>query len=224
MSARKPSDARPGETWPGGIGIYESETDTSTTSGSGMSERYRPEPLPNARAASELDFERLIAPAEEWAREVKMRAGIKPDGKVSGTADTPENYAQRFLDYGRTIRASIKRGDAAGAAAAALVLGGFIRESQLKFKWETHVEGYALYREAQAERARKLRGEKAYDGTTAKDLIERLALREDSLGKHLEVADLWNEFLGDSDKHHLQVRIEYKRFQNAIADARKKSR
>jgi len=195
-----------------------------TTSGGGMSERYRPEPLPNARAASELDFDSLIAPAEQWASDVLKRAGLKSDGRVSGTADTPENYAQRFLDYGRAIRASVKRGDSAGAAAAALVLGGFIREAQIKFKWESYVEGYEAYRDAQAAKARKPRGEIADDGATANDLIARLALREDSQGDYLEVADLWNEFLGESDKHHLPVRIEYKRFQNAIAEARKKSR
>jgi len=208
----------------GGVEFIDVDESTATTSGSGMTERKRSAPLPDARAAGKLDFDFQIAPAEEWARDVVKRAGLKPDGKVNGAADTPENYAQRFLDYGREIRASIGRGDAAGAAAQALVLGGFIRESQLKFKWETHVERYEKYRKIQSDKASKPRGEKSDDGTTANDLIQQLALRKDSIGDHLPVVELWNEFQGDLDGKGLQLNMEFKRFQNAIADARRKSR
>ncbi len=208
----------------GGVEFIGADESAVTTSGSGITERRRRTPIPDASAAGKLDFDFQIAQAEAWALDVLRRASIKPDGKVSGTEDTPENFAQRFLDYGRAIRASIRRGDAAGAAAQALVLGGFIRESQLKFKWESHVEAYEQYRKIQSDKASRPRSAKADDGTTTNDLIAKLALREDSMGDYLNVTDLWNEFLGELDDHHLRIQMTFKRFQNAIADARKKSR
>jgi len=205
MSAGKPSDERPGETWRGGIDILESETSTTTTSGDTMSVRYRPEPLPNARAASELDFDSLIAPAEEWARDVLRRAGIKPDGKVNGVADTPENYAQRFIDYGRAIRASVKRGDTAGAVAEALVLGGFIRESQLKFKWETHVEKYERTLEKAREKGRlgglaKGKIETDDGNTNLTGIIRSIAFKRHESGELLQSDELWPELCDALDK------------------------
>jgi len=223
----------------GGVEFVDVDTSAVTTSGGGpMGGRKRPFPIPDARAAGKWDFESQIALAEKWAHEILKRAGIKPDGKVNGTQDTPENYAQRFLDYGRSIRDSIRRRDAAGAAAQATVLGAFIREAQLLFKWGDHIEGYEKYRRTQAAIASNPRIAINDDGQTIGEIIARLALSLDQLGDYLPVDDLWDEFQGELDGLHLDPElsandtvIEYdfkdkrrsmtfKRFQNAISETR----
>ena len=123
---------KPKATWPRGIGILEADDTACTTSGSGTTVRRRAAPLDKFPPS----LEEMIVPAEAWAHEVLHDAGIVADGVVNGTDDTPENYAQRIISYARAIREKEKRGDISSAIADGIVLGGFVRESQLKFRWE----------------------------------------------------------------------------------------
>lgn len=88
------------------------------------------------KAAGKNSFETRITAVEQWALSVLDKAGIEPTGEESGTADTPENYAQRFLNYIGFIRAFIKRGDTAQATRFALNLGIIMGESGIKFAHE----------------------------------------------------------------------------------------
>lgn len=185
-------------TWSGGINIIAAEKGVTTTSGSGMTERHRLAPL-DAATASVND---LIRPAEEWAMDLLERAGIVPDGTLNGTADTEENYAQRFILYGKSIRGKISRGDSAGAAVDALLLGGFIRESQLKYRWENHVEKYDATKKVAA--AKGAKGAAARwagdDRDNLSGILRALANKRDVLGDPLPPSELWPMLLGDLDK------------------------
>jgi hypothetical protein len=88
------------------------------------------------KAAGKNNFEKRIATVEQWALSVLKVTGIEPTGEESGGADTPENYAQRFLNYIRFIRAFIERGDTAQAARCAVNLGILLGESGIKFEHE----------------------------------------------------------------------------------------
>lgn len=188
----KPKSTR---SWSGGINIIDAEKGVMTTSGSGMTERHRLAPL-DAATASVND---LIRPAEEWAMDVLGRAGIVPDGTLNGTADTEENYAQRFILYGKSIRGKISKGDSAGAVVDALLLGGFIRESQLKYKWENHVEKYDATKKVAAAKgalgaAARWAGD---DRDNLNEILKLLAKKRDALGGYLFPSELWPELLGD---------------------------
>lgn len=209
----KVQPVQPGETWPRGIGIIEPGDDAMTTSGSGMTARRRAAPLPNARAAGKLDFEYLIAPAEDWALDVLRSAKLKPDGKPSGRADTRENDAQRFLDYIRTAREKIASGDSAGAASIAVVLGAFIREAQLDHQWKSHVRGYDQHLDEQRRKARlgglakgNLETDRGKMNLTA--IIESIAFKVYpegfDAGKRLRSDDLWPELF--SELEHLGLK------------------
>lgn len=83
------------------------------------------------------DFDARIARIEQWALSVLKKAGIEPDGIQSGTTDTRENYAQKFIRKIHSIRAFIKRGESAQAARYAVNLGVLMGEAEMKFKWES---------------------------------------------------------------------------------------
>lgn len=193
----KPKSTR---SWPGGISIIAAEKGVVTTSGSGMTERHRLAPL-DAATASVND---LIRPAEEWAKIVLNHAGIVPDGTLNGTADTEENYAQRFILYGKSIRGKISKGDSAGAVVDALLLGGFIRESQLKYRWENHVEKYDATKEtAKAKGALGAAARWAGDDRdNLNKILAVLANKRDAWGDYLFPLELWPMLLGDLDKAH----------------------
>lgn len=160
-----------------------------------MTVRHRAAPLETCR-----DLDAMIVPAEKWAREVLQLAGLKLDGVPNGTDDTSENYAQRFLSYGESIRKKIKRGDYEDAVIDALILGGFIRESQLKNKWETHVDKYDEVKAAA--KAKGTLGAEARWGGEDRDnldeILSRLAVRK-FYGDYLLPSDLWPILLGDLD-------------------------
>lgn len=118
------------------------------TSGGGISVRVRRSDGSDRRSEN---FEDIIAETEAWARYVLKRAGIEPHGVPASMEDTGENYAQRFIAGICSIRGKISSGDTSGAAAEAIELGQFMREAELKFKWEHP----ALVGMDYAERARK---------------------------------------------------------------------
>lgn len=183
--------------WHGGIGIIEADDNTHcTASGSGMTIRHRAAPLDTTPPT----LEEMLRPAEAWALDVLKRAGLAADGVADGTADTQENYAQRFIHYGKRIRDKIKCGDAAGAVADALVLGGFIRESQLKFKWEMHVEKYDVIKQVNKDKGH--RGAEVRWGSDDRsglnEILQRLAKKRDDWG-HTNPAELWPMLLGELD-------------------------
>ena len=191
MDKRKTAKTKQQQAWPGGIGIIEPSDTVATTSGTGMALRHRAAPLD----AAPPSVEDLIRPAEAWAHRVLECAGIAASGLTNGTDDTRENYAQRFIHYGKSIRDKIKRGDAAGAAADALLLGGFIRESQLLHRWESHVDGYAGIKALASEKG-TLGAEVRWGGDDREALngiLLRLAKMRDELGDDLRPSELWPE-------------------------------